>query len=184
MNNGHYPSLYKNDVFIPIVGNIGNIGNINKNNNIVCGSSNKNTVVSSTTDIISGISNLDGNMYLLSTTDIKNSSPINIVTVEDGGGGGTGGGIGGGEDSGSNIQKQKQIQIQIVTYNKYGQTHESYDLIYNPTNIENTSIYKVNTISFDKHDMRLYPSNTLSFIPEIIMYSKDYLKNKYVKDII
>jgi hypothetical protein len=166
INNGHYPSLYKNDVFIPITGDISNvpedinINNITKNNNIVCGDSNKDTIATSTSKMISGIYNLDGNMYLLSTTDIKNSSPIKIVYNQDG-----------------------NIQIQFVKYNKYGQEDDYYDLIYNPTNIESTSIYKVNTISFDKHDMRLYPSNTLSFIPEIINYSKEYLKNKYVKNI-
>ena len=164
INNGHYPSLYTNDVFIPIVGDISNIppdvniNNINKNNNILCADSNKGTMATPQSKIITGLNNLDGNMYLLSTTNIKNSSPINIVYNENG-----------------------DIQIQLIKYNKYGQEQDYYDLIYNPTNVESTTIYNVNTISFDKYNTRVYPSNTLSFTPEIINYSKEYLKNKYIK---
>jgi len=160
INNGHYPKLFTNDVYVPI---IGTSSDINKNKNILCGN---NTITNNATNSIVGIYNLDGNTYLLSTLDSNTSSPVKINF----------------NNSGNNKDIEDTITIQLEKYNQYGQVYDYYDLIYT-NNTETSSVYTVNTISIDKHDKRIYPSNTLTFQIEIVTYSSQYLKNKYIKSL-
>lgn len=163
INNGHYPRLFTNDVYVPV---IGTTSDINKNKNILCGNNAINAINTKTTSNNSvGVSNLDGNTYLLSTLDSNTSSPVKINF-----------------NNSVNNKNMDTITIQLEKYNQYGQVYDYYDLIYT-NNTETSSIYTVNTISIDKHDKRVYPSNTLTFQPEIVTNSPQYLKSNFVKSL-
>jgi hypothetical protein len=160
IQNAHYPRLFKNDVFISV---IGTANDINKNSNILCG----NTVSTgidtrSTGNGAIGVYNLDGGIYLLSTLDSNTSSPVKLTFKK--------------EDD------NDIITIQLEKYNEYGQAYDYYDLIYT-NDVETSSIYTLNTVSIDNYIKRVFPSNTLHFKPEIISKSPEFLKSTFVKSV-
>jgi hypothetical protein len=178
IQNNHYPKLFTNDVFVPV---IGTANDINKNNNILCGdmgAGGKGGKGGAGAGAI-GVYNLDGNTYLLSTTDSKTSSPVKLTFKKDDGGytGGNGGGNGGGSGGSGEV-----VTIQLEKYDEYGQAYDYYDLIYT-NDVETSSIYTLNTVSIDNYIKRDFPSNTLHFKPEIITKSPEYIKSNYIKSV-
>lgn len=164
IQNEHYPKLFTNDVYATV---IGTSSNMNKNNNILCGNDvNGNSNNSATSNATIGVHNLDGKTYLLSTTDNKTSSPVKLTfkKVNEG-----------------NISYDV-VNIQLEKYDEYGQVYDYYDLIYTDKT-ETSSIYTVNTVSIDNYIKRLYPSNTLQFIPEIISQSPEFIMSNYVRKV-
>lgn len=157
IQNGHYPRLFTNNVYVSI---IGNPVDINKNKNMLCAGSIGNTTDNSGTTI--GVHNLDGNTYLLSTMDSNTSSPVKLTF--------------------GNSMDSDVVSIQFEKYNNYGQVYDYYDLIYT-NNVETSSIYTINTVSIDNYIKRIYPSNSLQFMPEIISPSPEYIKSMYVKEV-
>jgi hypothetical protein len=157
IQNGHYPRLFTNNVYVSI---IGNPVDINKNKNMLCSGSVGNTTNNSGTTI--GVHNLDGNTYLLSTMDSNTSSPVKLTF--------------------GNSMDNDVVSIQFEKYNNYGQVYDYYDLIYT-NNVETSSIYTINTVSIDNYNKRIYPSNSLQFMPEIITPSPEYIKSRYVKGV-
>jgi len=193
IQNNHYPKLFTNDVFVSV---IGTANDINKNNNILCGDmggmgtgGDRRGQGGAGAGAI-GVYNLDGNTYLLSTTDSKTSSPVKLTFKKDGngmgegvggrnGGGGDGGSSGGGDGGGGG---EDVVTIQLEKYNEYGQVYDYYDLIYT-NDVETSSIYTLNTVSIDNYIKRDFPSNTLHFKPEIITKSPEYIKSNYIKSV-
>jgi len=175
-NEGYYPKLFTNNVYATV---IGTSSNININNNILCSNSanvnGKNGITNNTTI---GTHNLDGNTYLLSTTDNKTSSPVKLTFKK------VDNKVNGNVDNkvNGNVDTNDVITIQLEKYDQYGQVYDYYDLIYT-NKTETSSIYTVNTVSIDNYIKRLYPSNTLQFTPEIITQSPEFIKSNYVKKV-
>jgi len=174
IQNNHYPKLFTNDVFVPV---IGTANDINKNNNILCGDmgaggkGGKGGAGAGPGAGAIGVYNLDGNTYLLSTTDSKTSSPVKLTFKKNGDGMGGSGGSGG-----------EVVTIQLEKYDEYGQVYDYYDLIYT-NDVETSSIYTLNTVSIDNYIKRDFPSNTLDFKPDIITKSPEYIKSNYIKSV-
>jgi hypothetical protein len=154
IQNGYYPRLFINNVYASV---IGESNQLNNNNNILCGGFTS-TFNNATTTV--GTHNLDGNTYLLSTMNSNTSSPVKLTFNDSRG--------------------YDTVTIQLEKYNNYGQPYDYYDLIYT-NSVETSSIYTVNTVSIDNYIKRLYPSNGLEFIPEVISLSPEYVKNRFVK---
>lgn len=167
IQNGHYPRLFTNNVYISVVGES---VDINRNSNILCGNGSSQSFNNNSTTI--GIHNLDGNTYLLSTMNSNTSSPVKL-TFND-------------SVNGDSVNREREVSdtvsIQLEKYNNYGQVYDYYDLIYT-NKVETSSIYTVNTVSIDNHIKRLYPSNRLQFIPEVISPSPEFVRHKFIKGV-
>jgi hypothetical protein len=172
IQNGHYPRLFTNNVYISVVGES---IDINRNSNILCGNGSSQSFNNDSTT--SGIHNLDGNTYLLSTMNSNTSSPVKLTFNDS---------INGNSINGNSINGNSEVSdtvsIQLEKYNNYGQVYDYHDLIYT-NKVETSSIYTVNTVSIDNHIKRLYPSNRLQFIPEVISPSPEFVRHKFIKGV-
>lgn len=159
IQNGHYPKLFTNDVFVPLSGSLSDDDKI-INNNILCGDTKNDNTKNDIALMVTGSYNLDGSTYLLSTKENTDSSPVKL-----------------------NFKTEKDndiVNIQLEKYDQYGQVYDYYNLI-SANNFETSSIYTLNTISIDKGITFNSSSSPLYFELEIIEKNPEYIKQNYIK---
>ena len=109
-------------------------------------------------------SNSDGSTYLMTTTNIAESNPINFV-----------------------LNKDNSVTLRLQQFNTYGNLDKSFSLVFCNFNIQTFAFiekisnsigtFLINLVCFDSDSNRSLPSNTLNFSVEVSKYSEDYLKN-------
>jgi len=184
IQTGFMPKLYKNDFKQDVYGYIdtgylSNYNSLNKNTNNLCKNDkpipdNKKQMeqenkISKITEseFVSCTANADGNMYLMTTSNLLESNPINFVVNKDG-----------------------SVAMSLQMFNFYGTLDQSYSLVFCNFNI-NTYAYiekltnplgtfLVNMVCFDSDKKRRLPNNTLNFKFEISKYPIAYLKEKNI----
>jgi len=183
IQTGFFPKLYKNDFNQNLYGYIdtgylSNYNSLNNNTNKLCNnnnsSNNKNNIeqenlISTITnsEFVSCTTNSDGNMYLMTTSNLLESNPIKFVVNKDG-----------------------YVSMSLQMFNFYGTPDQSYSLVFCNFNV-NTYAYiekltnplgtfLVNMVCFDSDKKRRLPNNTLNFKFEISKYPTAYLKEKNI----
>lgn len=167
IQTGYILTLYSNLSTINVHGNM--IADKNSNvhkleyklNNTLC---NQNRKINENTErYVTCELKIDPEQYLMTTTNISESSPIKL-----------------------NINLDNTINIQLLKYNSYGSIIDKYPLTFCKFNtqtwefIEKTTdlngTYLINTVCFAQDGSPLAEKNKLNFNIELVKYSPEYIK--------
>jgi len=171
VNTGYMPTLFMDETTIPVYGNMNNndqsnIKDIpNITTNAVCGEQIEAVNTNAKELYVGCLLKPDESMYLMTTQNIGESSPLKIE-----------------------INKDGTINIKLNTYNRYGYLKESYLLSYcnfdiktykyiESVTIPNLATYFVNLVCFNSDKDENGSKNKLDFTVELNKVSNKYLEN-------
>lgn len=200
VQTGYLPKLFVNDFKQNIYGYmdsnyLSNINTLKDTNNRLCGINASNesetllrqkstgvvgnvidNIIGSTNQnkkdqkFISCSTNNDGSMYLITTNNLAESTPIQFVLNKDG-----------------------TINLRLQQYNIYGNIDKSYSLVFCNFNVNNYAFiekttnplgtFLLNMVCFDPDDKRQLPKNTLNFEIELIQYPSAYINKNSIIDL-
>lgn len=175
IQTGYLPTLYKNTNLVPLYGDM----NINKASNVT-------TIQSRTTNVLCGDKqtdlvgnfayvncgiNTDSSMYLMTTNNLGNSSPIKVTVNKDG-----------------------TIGIKLMTFNTFGFPDQTFSFIYCNFNVvtysfiekitNTTGTFLINLLCFDSdQNGSLVKTNKLNFIVELIKLPPEFMKKASIYDL-
>ena len=166
---GYYPTLFQDNLNIDVYGNMINDNNSNINkipsllNNNVCKESIQPIDLDSESLMVKCSITPDNNMYLMTSSDITQSSPLNIQ-----------------------INNDNTINLSLKTYNTFGFSNNSYALIFGDFDIKtfkdiekitvtDVATFFVNMVCFDSNvNGKLTNTNKLNFIVELISFPANF----------
>ena len=173
VNTGYLPKLYFNDDNIPIYGEIENNSNSNilkireESNNLICNE--KQSIIDSSIKTINVSCSYkeDSTLYLLTTKDINNSSPISFT-----------------------INKNNTVKLNLNKYDIYGNLDDklvltscNYDIntfkYIEKATVTDLGQFFINLVCLDSSTTKV---NNLDFIVELLDYSNEVLENS-IKEI-
>jgi hypothetical protein len=168
INTGYLPKLYFNDNNIPIYGEMENDSNSNilkireESNNLICNE--KQSIIDSSIKTINVSCSFkeDSTLYLLTTKDINNSSPISFT-----------------------INKNNTVNLNLNKYDIYGNLDDklvltscNYDIdtfkYIEKATIEDLGQFYINLVCLDTSTSKV---NNLDFMVELLDYSDEVLEN-------
>lgn len=176
VQTGYLPSLYSNDMVLPIYGDMEVKSNSNVNkiysrlNNTQCNQEVPPIQTEGTTFVKCDIKQ-DPGTYLITTKNVGSSSPIRV-----------------------NINKDKTISLNLLSFNTYGYPTKVYSVSSCNFNVQtyayiekmtNTlGTFMVNMVCFeDTQNNNANPKNQLKFTVELISFPKDFVKDNSVFDV-
>jgi hypothetical protein len=168
----YYPNLFRDNLDINVYGNMVNdeLSNVSKipnlTNNNVCNEYSPPVDLQASSLYVNCLIKPDDQMYLMTTTDITQSSPLDIK-----------------------INNDSTINLSLKTYTTYGFVDTSYSLIFGDFDIitykdiekitiPNVGTFFINMLCFDSNtDGILANSNKLNFIVESISLPPNFIKD-------
>ena len=172
----YLPSLYSNDMVLPVYGDMEIKSNSNVNkiysqlNNTQCNQEVPPIQTQGTTFVKCDIKQ-DPGTYLITTKNVGSSSPIRV-----------------------NINKDKTISLNLLSFNTYGYPTKVYSISSCNFNIQTYAYiekmtnalgtFMVNMVCFeDTQNNKANPKNQLKFTVELISFPKDFIKDNSVFDV-
>lgn len=173
VQTGYLPSLYVNDANILVYGNM----QINSNSNVnqvqqlttnnLCGQENPVVPTSGTQNIRCNIQQ-DPNMYLMTSNNMGESSPIRV-----------------------NVNNDNTISLNLLSFNRYGFPTKVYALTYCNFNVKTYSYiekitntlgtFLVNMVCFsDVQNNTSIAANQLKFTVELISFPQNFVKDNSI----
>jgi hypothetical protein len=176
VQTGYLPSLYSNEMELPVYGDMEIKSNSNVNkiysqlNNTLCNQQAPAVQTTGTSFVKCNIKKDDG-LYLMTTKNIGTSSPIRI-----------------------NLNSDKTISLNVLSFNSYGYPTKVFTLTSCNFNVKtyahiekmtnNLGTFMVNMVCFeDTQNSKSNPKNQLKFTVELINFPKDFIKDNSVFDI-
>lgn len=176
VQTGYLPSLYSNEMELPVYGDMEIKSNSNVNkiyyelNNTLCDQQIQPIQTTGTTFVKCNIKKDDG-LYLITTKNIGTSSPVRI-----------------------NLNSDKTISLNVLSFNSYGYPTKVYTLTSCNFNVKtyayiekmtnNLGTFMVNMVCFeDTQNSKSNPKNQLKFTVELINFPKEFIKDNSVFDI-
>ena len=168
---GYYPTLFKDNLDINVYGNMVNneLSNVSKipslTNNNVCNEYTPPIDLQASSLYVNCLIKPDNQMYLMTTSDITQSSPLDIKINDD-----------------------NTLNLSLKTYTTYGFLDTAYSLIFGDFNINtykdiekitvpNEATFFINMLCFDSNtDGKLANSNKLNFMVETISLPQNFIK--------
>ena len=173
IQTGYLPSLYSNDSNILVYGDM----EINSNSNVnqvqqlitnnLCGQESLSIQDNGTKNVRCNIQQ-DPNIYLMTSNNIGESSPIRV-----------------------NVNNDNTISLNLLSFNKYGYPTKIYSLIFCNFNVKTYSYiekitntlgtFLVNMVCFsDVQDTKETSSNQLKFTVELINFPQNFIKDNSI----
>ena len=176
IQTGYLPSLYSNEIILPIYGDMEVKPNSNVNqiytqlNNTLCNQPDIQLQTTGTSFVKCNIKQ-DPDTYLITTKNMGTSSPIRI-----------------------NINSDKTISLNLLSFNTYGFPTTVYALTSCNFNVQTYAYiekmtnalgtFMVNMVCFeDTQNNKSNPKNQLKFVVELINFPNNFIKNNSIFDI-
>lgn len=176
VQTGYLPSLYSNDMVLPVFGDMeikpnSNVNKIyNQLNNTLCNQEIPPLETKGTSFVKCNIKKDDGT-YLITTKNIGSSSPIRV-----------------------NFNSDKTISLNLLSFNSYGYPTKVYSLTSCNFNVQtykyiekmtnNLGTFMINMVCFeDTQNSKANPKNQLKFTVELINFPKNFMKDNSIFDI-
>jgi len=173
VQTGYLPSLYLNDSNILVYGDmqLNSNTNINKVENLItntiCGQETPKVQTSGTKNIRCNVEQ-DPGLYLMTTNNIGESSPIRV-----------------------NINDDKTISLNLLSFNRYGFPTKTYALTFCNFNVKTYShiekitntlgTFLINMVCFsDVQNSKSNISNQLKFIVELVNFPPNFIKDNSI----
>jgi hypothetical protein len=170
VQTGYMPSLYSNEMVLPVYGDMivnsnSNINNIpSQLNNTLCDKEIPTIQTTGTTFVKCNI-NQDPGTYLITTQNVGSSSPIRF-----------------------NINPDKTVSLNLLSFNNYGFPTKIYALTYCNYNVNtyeyiekitnSLGTFLINMVCFeDTQNNNANPKNQLKFTVELINFPTNFIKN-------